>query len=90
MKPESVITCSGKVLKRSKETENKELTTGLIEIKINEMIVLSNSNELPLPVFGDQEYPEDIRLKYRFIDLRRKEMHEKIKLRSSVISYLFK
>ena len=88
LKPESVILVSGKVLKRSKETENKELTTGLIEIKINEMIVLSNSNELPLPVFGDQEYPEEIRLKYRFIDLRRKEMHEKIKLRSSVISYL--
>ena len=88
MKPESVILVSGKVLKRSKETENKELTTGLIEIKINEMVVLSNSNELPLPVFGDQEYPEEIRLKYRFIDLRRKEMHEKIKLRSSVISYL--
>ena len=88
LKPESVILVSGKVLKRSKETENKELTTGLIEIKINEMVVLSNSNELPLPVFGDQEYPEEIRLKYRFIDLRRKEMHEKIKLRSSVISYL--
>ena len=88
LKPESVILVSGKVLKRSKETENKELTTGLIEIKINEMIVLSNSNELPLPVFGDQEYPEEIRLKYRFIDLRRKEMHEKIKLRSSVISFL--
>ena len=88
IKPESVISVKGSVLKRSKETQNKELKTGLIEIKIEELEILSHANELPMPVFGEQEYPEDIRLKYRFIDLRRKEMHENIKLRSDVITFL--
>tara|TARA_Y100001970_G_scaffold283051_1_gene397298 strand:- start:5538 stop:7331 length:1794 start_codon:yes stop_codon:yes gene_type:complete len=90
IKPESVISVKGSVLKRSKETQNKELKTGLIEIKIEELEILSHANELPMPVFGEQEYPEDIRLKYRFIDLRRKEMHENIKLRSDVITFLRK
>ncbi len=90
IKPESVISVKGSVIKRSKETQNKELKTGLIEIKIKELEILSHANELPMPVFGEQEYPEDIRLKYRFIDLRRKEMHENIKLRSDVINFLRK
>tara|TARA_Y100001970_G_C14234823_1_gene861139 strand:- start:271 stop:2064 length:1794 start_codon:yes stop_codon:yes gene_type:complete len=87
-KPESVLLVSGKVLKRSTETENKDLKTGLIEIKIENIVILSNANDLPMPVFGEQEYPEEIRLRYRFIDLRRKDMHKNIELRSNVISYL--
>ena len=71
-KPESVLLISGKVVKRSSETENKDLKTGLIEIKIENINILSNAKDLPMPVFGEQEYPEEIRLKYRFLDLRRK------------------
>ena len=88
LKPESVVLIEGEVLKRSKETENKELKTGLIEIKIQNYEILSEAKELPMPVFGEQKYPEEIRLKYRFIDLRRKEMHENMVLRSKVLSYL--
>ena len=77
---------NGTVVKRSSETQNKELKTGLIEVKIKEFEILSSAKELPMPVFGEQDYPEEIRLKYRFIDLRRKEMHDNIKLRSEVIS----
>ena len=88
LKPESVILIEGSVVKRSKETQNTELKTGLIEVKISNFEILSAAKELPLPVFGEQDYPEEIRLKYRFIDLRRKEMHENIKLRSEVISFI--
>tara|TARA_B100000929_G_scaffold284505_1_gene266852 strand:- start:2311 stop:4101 length:1791 start_codon:yes stop_codon:yes gene_type:complete len=88
LRPESVILVEGSVVKRSKETENKELKTGLIEVKIKNTEVLSESKELPMPVFGEQEYPEEIRLKYRFIDLRRNEMHENIKLRSKILSFI--
>ena len=88
LKPESVVLIQGNVVKRSSDTQNKELKTGMIEVKIKEFQVLSSAKELPMPVFGEQEYPEEIRLKYRFIDLRRKEMHENIKLRSEVISYI--
>ena len=88
IKPESVVCVSGKVLERSKETINKELFTGEIEIKVSLFEVLSEANDLPMPVFGEQEYPEETRLKYRFIDLRRSEMHENIVLRSKVISFI--
>ena len=88
LRPESVITVIGKVVKREKETENLDLQTGKIEINIESINILSESNELPLPVFGEQDYPEDIRLKYRFLDLRRSEMHENIILRSKVISFI--
>ena len=88
IKPESVITVEGNVVKRSKETENKELKTGLIEVKIITVKILSEAKELPMPVFGEQEYPEETRLKYRFIDLRRNEMHENIKLRSKILSFI--
>ena len=87
-KPESVLKISGKVVKRSSGTENLELKTGKIEIYIKTVEVLSNAKELPLPVFGEQDYPEDIRLKYRFLDLRRDEMHKNIILRSKVISFI--
>ncbi len=88
LKPESVLLINGKVIKRSKETQNKDLKTGLIEIKIENIKILSEAIDLPMPVFGEQNYPEEIRLKYRFIDLRRKAMHENIKLRSNVISFI--
>ncbi len=87
-KPESVLKVIGKVVKRSKETENEDLKTGKIEISIESIEVLSNAKELPMPVFGEQDYPEDIRLKYRFLDLRREEMHKNIILRSKVISFI--
>ncbi len=88
LKPESVLKISGKVVKRSSETENLDLTTGRIEIAIQEVKVLSSAKDLPMPVFGEQDYPEDIRLKYRFLDLRRDEMHKNIILRSKVISFI--
>ena len=88
IKPESVIKISGTVVKREKGTENEELKTGKIEINIQEIDILSESKELPMPVFGEQEYPEDIRLKYRFLDLRRSEMHQNIILRSRVIQFI--
>ncbi len=87
-KPESVLKISGKVIKRSKETENLDLKTGKIEIAIKSIEVLSDARELPMPVFGEQDYPEEIRLKYRFLDLRRDEMHKNIILRSKVISFI--
>ena len=88
LKSESVITVLGKVLKREKGTENLELKTGKIEISIISIEVLSESKDLPMPVFGEQNYPEDIRLKYRFLDLRRSEMHKNIILRSNIISFI--
>ena len=88
LKPESVILIEGSVVRRSKETENKELKTGMIEVKIENIEVLSEAKELPLPVFGEQNYPEEIRLKYRFIDLRRNEMHKNINLRSKILEYI--
>ncbi len=87
-KPESVLKICGKVVKRSSGTENLDLKTGKIEISIQTVEVLSNAKELPMPVFGEQDYPEDIRLKYRFLDLRREEMHSNIILRSKVISFI--
>ena len=87
-KPESVLKINGTVVKRSKGTENLDLKTGKIEISIKSVEVLSDAKELPLPVFGEQDYPEDIRLKYRFLDLRREEMHKNIVLRSKVISFI--
>ena len=88
LKPESVLKINGEVLKRSKENENLELKTGRIEVKINSIEVLSSAKDLPIPVFGEQDYPEDIRLKYRFLDLRREEMHNNMILRSEVISFI--
>ena len=88
LKPESVLTIFGQVVKRDKDTENLDLNTGKIEIKIKKIEILSESNELPMPVFGEQDYPEDIRLKNRFLDLRRNEMHKNIILRSKVISFI--
>jgi aspartyl-tRNA synthetase len=90
IKPDSVISITGKVLKRTLETINKDLPTGKIEVEFKELEILSEAEELPIPVFGEQDYPEDIRLKYRFLDLRRQTMHKNIILRSKVISFIRK
>ena len=87
---ETVIKIEGSVLERSSDTINKEIKTGEIEVKINSFEILGKTKELPLPVFSDQEYAEEIRLKYRFLDLRRKKIHNNIILRSKVISFIRK
>ena len=85
---ETVIKINGKVINRSDETINKDIETGEIEVAIESFSILGTCNELPMPVFSDQEYAEEIRLKYRFLDLRRKKIHENIILRSKVISFI--
>jgi aspartyl-tRNA synthetase len=85
---ETVIRINGDCVKRSSDAINFELTTGEIEVIINLVDILGACNELPMPVFSDQEYSEDIRLKYRFLDLRRKKIHQNIILRSKVISFI--
>ncbi len=85
---ESVIKIDGVVVERSQETINQDLNTGEIEVKVISFNVLGHCKELPMPVFSDQEYAEDIRLKYRFLDLRRKKIHQNIILRSKVISFI--
>ena len=85
---ETVIKINGKVIVRSSDTINKDLSTGDIEILISDFEILGKTKELPLPVFSDQEYSEEIRLKYRFLDLRRKKIHKNILLRSKVISFI--
>ena len=85
---ETVVRLEGVCLKRSIDSINKELPTGEIEVAVERCTVLGSCNELPMPVFSDQEYSEDIRLKYRFIDLRRKKLHQNIILRSKVISFI--
>ncbi len=85
---ETVIKIEGKVLERSSDTINTDLKTGEIEIAIDHFEVLGIAKELPLPVFLDEDYSEDIRLKYRYLDLRRKRIHKNIILRSEVISFI--
>ncbi|MEL7680402.1 aspartate--tRNA ligase [Citromicrobium bathyomarinum] len=88
LKSESVITIDGVVKARSQETRNANLPTGDIEVFAKSATVQSMAEELPLPVAGEQEYPEDIRLKYRFVDLRRERVHNNIMLRNRVITSL--
>ena len=83
---ESVLTIKGKVVKRSDDTINKNLETGEIEVHIKEVSILSKSEILPLPVNSDIEYGEEVRLKYRFLDLRRNKLHKNILLRNKIIS----
>ena len=87
---ETVIKVQGKVIERTSETINKEIPTGEIEVEVGSFEILGKTKELPLPVFSDQEYAEEIRLKYRFLDLRRKKIHNNIILRSKVISFIRK
>jgi aspartyl-tRNA synthetase len=88
VRSEWVIRVDGKVQPRPVGTENPDLPTGLIEIAASEITVHSEAKELPLPVFGDTEYPEDIRLKYRFLDLRRDRIHGNIMKRGAIIDSL--
>jgi aspartyl-tRNA synthetase len=83
---ESVITVDGEVKRRSEATVNPNLATGEIEVFARAVTVQSPAQELPMPVAGDAEYPEDIRLRYRFLDLRREKLHANIMLRSKVIA----
>jgi len=85
---ETVIKVDGEVVSRSNETINKEINTGEVEVIIKSFSVLGACKELPMPIFSDQEYSEEIRLRYRFLDLRRKKIHENIILRSKVISFI--
>ena len=83
---ESVVTITGDVVAREAGTVNPGLPTGEVEVRAREVVVQSAAAELPMPVAGDAEYPEDIRLKYRYLDLRRERLHANIMLRSQVIA----
>src|SRR5580698_2128519 len=85
LRAESVVRIEGEVVARSTETINPNLATGEIEVRVRAADVLSEATELPLPVFGEPDYPEEIRLKYRYLDLRRETLHRHIELRSRVI-----
>jgi aspartyl-tRNA synthetase len=85
LRSEWVVRIDGKVRRRPAGTENPELPTGAVEVYIHEIEVLGPAAELPMPVFGEQEYPEDIRLKYRFLDLRRERLHRNLMMRGAVI-----
>ena len=85
---EWVLTLTGKVVARTDDTVNKDLSTGDVEMRIEEATVQSQAQELPLPVFGDMDYPEETRLTYRFLDLRRERLHKNIMLRSNIIRSL--
>ncbi|MEN3930925.1 aspartate--tRNA ligase [Microvirga sp. W0021] len=88
VRSEWVVRFDGKVRKRPEGTENPELPTGMVEIFITDMEILGPAAELPMPVFGDQEYPEDVRLRYRFLDLRREKLHQNIMKRGAIIDSL--
>jgi aspartyl-tRNA synthetase len=88
LRAESVITVDGKVLARSAETVNPNLPTGEIEVRVAAVTVQSEAAELPLPVFGEPDYPEELRLKHRYLDLRRETLHRNVVLRSKVIDSL--
>jgi aspartyl-tRNA synthetase len=85
LRAEWVVRVDGKVRRRPDGTENPDLPTGQVEVYIREVEVLGPADELPMPVFGDQEYPEEIRLKYRFLDLRRDRLHANIMKRGAII-----
>ena len=85
---ESVIIVSGELLKRDDEAINAEIATGEVELRADELIIESVAQNIPLPVFGEPDYPEDIRLKYRYLDLRRETLHRNILLRGQIINSL--
>jgi aspartyl-tRNA synthetase len=90
LRSEWVVRIDGKVRRRPAGTDNPELPTGAVELYVSEIEVLGPAGELPLPVFGEQEYPEDIRLKYRFLDLRREKLHQNIMTRGSIVDSMRK
>ncbi|MBV8926316.1 MAG: aspartate--tRNA ligase [Bradyrhizobium sp.] len=85
LRSEWVVRMEGKVRRRPEGTDNEELPTGQVELYVSDIEVLGPAGELPLPVFGEQEYPEDIRLKYRFLDLRREKLHQNIMTRGAIV-----
>jgi aspartyl-tRNA synthetase len=85
LRSEWVVRMEGRVRRRPEGTENPELSTGMVELYVSGIEVLGPAGELPLPVFGEQDYPEDIRLKYRFLDLRREKLHQNIMTRGAII-----
>jgi aspartyl-tRNA synthetase len=85
LKPEWVVRIDGEVVARTPETVNPNLPTGAVEVRIKSLDVLSEAKELPLPVFGEPDYPEDTRLRYRFLDLRRETLHANIMKRQDII-----
>ena len=87
-RPESVITVTGKVVLRSADTVNARLPTGDVELQVAELEIQSTADVLPMQVAGDQEFPEDMRLRYRYLDLRREKLHANMLLRSNVIAFL--
>jgi aspartyl-tRNA synthetase len=87
-RPESVVTLTGTVVERSAETVNSRLPTGAIELQVSAVVVQSAADQLPMQVAGEQEFPEDMRLRYRFLDLRREKLHANMLLRSNVIASL--
>ena len=90
LRAESVIRIDGEVVARSPETINANLPTGEVEVRVRGLDALSEAAELPLPVFGEPDYPEDLRLKHRYLDLRRETLHKNIVLRSRVIDSIRK
>src|SRR5690606_11454390 len=86
LRVESVVSVAGRVVRRTPETVNPKLPTGEVEVQVTEVEVLSTADVLPMQVAGDQEYPEDMRLRYRFLDLRRDKLHRNMLLRSQVIA----
>ena len=88
LRSEWCIKIEGVVKKREPELINKKLSTGEIEVYIQNLEILSKSEELPIPVFGDLDYPEEKRLKYRYLDLRKEKLHKNIILRSNIIKYI--
>ena len=88
LRSEWVVRIDGNVRIRPAGTENKDMPTGLVEVYASEIEVLSQAAELPLPIFGEPDYPEDTRLKYRFLDLRRETLHKNIMTRTKVVSHL--
>ncbi|MHA1517128.1 MAG: aspartate--tRNA ligase [Alphaproteobacteria bacterium] len=90
LKPEWVVRIDGEVVARSEDTINANLPTGQVEVRVKDLKVLSQSAELPLPVFGEPEYPEETRLKYRFLDLRRETLHNNIMKRAAIVASLRK
>jgi aspartyl-tRNA synthetase len=90
LRSEWVVQVDGRVRRRPEGTANPELPTGEVELYVSEIEVLGPAGELPLPVFGEQEYPEDIRLKYRFLDLRREKLHQNIMTRGAIVDAMRK
>ncbi|MFP4518116.1 MAG: amino acid--tRNA ligase-related protein, partial [Oceanicaulis sp.] len=88
LRVESVVQVTGEVVARSAETVNKNLPTGEVELRVKDLHIHSAAEELPLPVFGEPDWAEEVRLKHRYVDLRRESLHQRIVLRAQIIDSL--